>query len=105
MLPGNALPKTRMDLIPNFDKLVHFFLFALLAGLVLKAQKKVTIYNCLSIAALTLGYGIAMEYVQKYWVPHRSFDMMDIWADGLGAMAGVALVAWWGRQRNAKPKV
>lgn len=104
VLPGNALPKTRIDLIPNFDKLVHFFLFALLAGLLLKAQKKVTIYNCLRIAALTLAYGIAMEYVQKYWVPHRSFDVVDIWADGLGAMAGVVLVAWLSSQRNANTK-
>ena len=33
-------------------------------------------------------YGIAMEFVQKYFVPFRSFDLGDIIADGVGCLAG-----------------
>ena len=33
-------------------------------------------------------YGIAMEFVQKYFIPLRSFDLMDILADGVGCIAG-----------------
>jgi VanZ family protein len=33
-------------------------------------------------------YGIAMEIVQKYFIPFRSFDLMDILADGIGCVAG-----------------
>ena len=41
------------------------------------------------IGVVCLGYGVAMEFVQKYWIPNRSFDMGDIVADGLGSIAGV----------------
>jgi len=33
-------------------------------------------------------YGIAMEFVQKYFIPFRSFDLGDIIADGIGCAAG-----------------
>ena len=33
-------------------------------------------------------YGIAMEIVQKYFIPFRSFDLGDIIADGIGCAAG-----------------
>jgi VanZ family protein len=33
-------------------------------------------------------YGIAMEIVQKYFIPFRSFDLGDIIADGIGCVAG-----------------
>ena len=41
------------------------------------------------IGILCLSYGIAIEYIQLYWVPHRSFDLGDIIADAAGAAAGV----------------
>ena len=30
-----------------------------------------------------------IEFVQKSWIPNRSFDIGDIIADGAGAAAGV----------------
>jgi VanZ family protein len=33
-------------------------------------------------------YGIAMELVQKYFIPLRSFDIGDILADGIGSFTG-----------------
>ena len=33
-------------------------------------------------------YGIAMEFVQKYFVPNRSFEIGDIIADTIGSIAG-----------------
>jgi VanZ family protein len=33
-------------------------------------------------------YGIAMELVQKYFIPFRSFDLGDILADGIGCIVG-----------------
>ena len=48
------------------------------------------------ICGLTaLGYGIGMEYVQKYWVPLRSFDYTDIIADGVGALLGVIITVFY----------
>lgn len=105
-LPGNALPKTKIDLIPNSDKWIHVLLFALLAGLWLRAQKLPTPTKAAWVAVLTLAYGIAMEFVQKYWVPRRSFDVMDIWADAAGALLGAGIVAWcWAKKNKAlQPK-
>ena len=33
-------------------------------------------------------YGIAMEIVQKYFIPFRSFDVGDIIADAIGSVVG-----------------
>ena len=41
-----------------------------------------------SIALYSLVYGIAMEFVQKYLIPNRSYDVWDIVVDGIGCLAG-----------------
>lgn len=41
------------------------------------------------IGIACLLYGLLMEFVQKYWVPYRSFDPGDVVADGVGAAGGV----------------
>jgi len=43
------------------------------------------------IAAACLLYGLVMEFVQKYWVPLRTFDTGDVIADAVGAFGG----AWF----------
>ena len=40
------------------------------------------------IMVLGIFYGVVMELVQKYFIPFRSFDLMDILADGVGCVAG-----------------
>lgn len=36
-----------------------------------------------------LAYGIVMEFIQRYCIPNRSFDIGDIIADGIGSLCGV----------------
>ena len=43
----------------------------------------------LTIAIIGIAYGMAMEFVQMYWVPNRSFDVGDIAADAVGCTAGM----------------
>ncbi len=43
----------------------------------------------ITIAVIFLCYGIAMEFVQRYFVINRSFDMGDIIADAIGCAAGL----------------
>jgi VanZ family protein len=43
------------------------------------------------IAIYFFLYGIAMELVQKYFIPNRSFDLKDILADGLGCSIGLLI--------------
>jgi len=79
-----------MDAI-QADKIVHIGLFGMLSFLFFLPfikfpssfeQKRQSI---LWIALGALAYGIIMEFVQKYWVPNRSFDGYDIVADGVGS--------------------
>lgn len=96
-IPGKQLPQADwMDSL-HIDKLVHISLFCMLTllffwGIV---STKPGIYNrslLFLIAALGLAYGIAMEFVQKYWIPNRSFDIWDIVADGAGSFVPLLFI-------------
>jgi VanZ family protein len=83
-LPGKNLPK--LHLFDHIDKVVHFiffFVFALLWHNVF-IQKNKSIWWSICIGIL---YGIAIEIYQKYCVLGRSFDVWDIVADAIGALA------------------
>ncbi len=41
------------------------------------------------LAIVWLAYGIGMEFVQKNFIPNRSFDVGDIIADGVGCVTGL----------------
>lgn len=106
-LPGSMVPGSGIFSIPNFDKFVHVCLFGgnvLLWGWHYRlALTDMSRYRQIVIAAvvLTVLLGIGLEYVQKYWIPNRSFDGNDILAD----LAGAALAGTWLimgiRRRNA----
>lgn len=93
-LPGSELPHSGfIDRIRNLDKLIHMILFG---GIVmlwgswshLRTSDDAAWFK--SICGATLGaiiLGIAMEYVQLYFVPNRDFDKADISADIAGAIA------------------
>lgn len=40
------------------------------------------------IALVVVVYGTGMEFVQKYFIPNRSFDTGDILADAIGSLIG-----------------
>jgi VanZ family protein len=94
-LPGSAIPKEDwLDKI-WFDKWVHIGLFAILALLfcwgiykrkMFTENRKRSFVMC---GLLCLAYGILMEFVQKYYIPNRSFDIGDMAADGVGSALGV----------------
>jgi hypothetical protein len=99
-LPGSLVPGKGIFSIPNLDKVVHIVLFGanvLLWGWhygqlmrIPKEFRHVIVVDVL----LTIILGVALEYVQKYWIPNRSFDVKDIAADMIGAvLAGTWL--WW----------
>ena len=93
-LPGSALPNEAAFKIPQFDKIVHISLFGgfvLFWGLNLSKRIPETIRLVrwfFLVYVLANVYGIGMEYVQKYWIPGRDFDLADIIADMIGAGLG-----------------
>lgn len=95
-IPGKELPQISwMDKL-QVDKLVHISLFFMLSFLFFWGivSTKPGTHNrrlLLVIALLALSYGIALEFVQKYWIPNRSFDGWDILADGIGSFLPLLL--------------
>ncbi len=104
-LPGRDLPKIGwLDKI-HFDKVVHLGMFGLLVFLFsfpfLKARIsfKKKLSWLLWIAVTASFWGLAIEFIQKYFVTGRSFDLLDWAADSAGA-----LIAFWfcnSRLRNS----
>lgn len=92
-LPGSAFPQEAwMNQIIFFDKIVHIGLFSVLVFLFfipfikpafpLPKKRKIL----LGIILSAFAFGVGMEFVQKYWVINRSFDIYDILADGIGSI-------------------
>jgi len=77
--------------VSGLDKLIHFFLFGIMALLLgyrqkpLAGPKKFSLQYVLIIVTTSTAYGVAMEYVQR-WVG-RDFDVWDMVADAAGAIA------------------
>jgi VanZ family protein len=46
----------------------------------------------LLITLVYIVYGIAIEFIQRDFIPHRSFDLFDIVADTLGCVVGWIVV-------------
>jgi VanZ family protein len=97
-IPGKMLPSEAGFSIPQFDKLVHIGLFG---GFVflwsLWLTKRVTNTAVLLrwffvFYVIANVYGISMEYVQKYWIPGRDYDLADMIADMIGAGLAYGLV-------------
>lgn len=87
-LPGADIPKEDWFDKIGIDKWVHICMFALMAylwcnGLAVKSSK-----GLLTICIACLLYGIGMEFIQKYCIPNRSFDISDMLADAVGAVLG-----------------
>jgi len=95
-IPGDALPDVGDEGIPNLDKAVHVLLFAGLSFtwfLYVKARhlmmKNVRAFQLSLLFFLAASsFGLLMEFVQRDFIPHRSFDWLDVLADACGALVG-----------------
>jgi hypothetical protein len=91
VMPSDDIPtSTFFDLI-YFDKWVHAGLFGMqviLTGWPFFKSKQASPSLFIKICICAILYGIAMEYVQKYWTTDRDYDVWDMVADGVGAVTG-----------------
>jgi len=97
LLPGSDVPKIGwLDKIYFFDKWVHIGLFGGLTFLlcwpfyksVFSAKQRLNYFIKIAIAVSI--WGLTIEFLQRFYVIGRSFDLLDWAADSLGA-----LVALW----------
>ena len=90
-LPGSYLPSDAFD----FDKVIHFAIFAGFAGLWMIALSGTTQRASLYVFLLGLSFGIMTEVGQSMAAGGRHGDPFDALADTLGVLVGVvAYLAW-----------
>lgn len=96
-LPGSAIPSGGAFDIPNLDKIIHIILFGGFVALwclyanrqAYTGRKRAAIFFFIFLLACING--IALEYVQLYYIPHRSFDEADIIVDVISASISYGL--------------
>ncbi len=103
-LPGSALPKNDWFQIVQLDKWIHVGLFSVMiflwcVPLFHRSHMNLSLTKLfLWIAIAFFCYGIAMEFIQHFFVSNRSFDMGDIAADAAGCLIGLFFVRWQWKQ-------
>jgi VanZ family protein len=114
-LPGSMIPNESGFKIPQFDKFVHICMFGgfvftwnlYLSNRISDLQKLMRYFFLVYL--LGCAYGIGSEFVQKYWIPGRDYDNVDIISDIMGAgvaygLSHLLLVARRGPAVGAKNK-
>ena len=76
------------SLVHFSDKLLHFFCYLYLT--IISWLSRI-IYKELWLYVIVLAYGILIEIIQIY-IPYRSFEFLDIFADFLGILAGIFFI-------------
>jgi len=91
---GSLLPASEMPSTLPWDKFNHFVGYAGLAGLV--GLSGLLLWRTFSVVVL---YGIGIEYLQTLVPGRTGGDWMDIFANTLGALTAVLLLAALRRYR------
>jgi VanZ family protein len=94
-MPGSDIPSNDFFELIYFDKWVHAGLFGVLTlffgyPFFQSAQPLMRLF--VFAAFISIAYGVAMEFVQKYFTNTRTFDVTDILADTIGALAAFFLL-------------
>ena len=100
-LPGSALPKENWFTRISFDKWAHAGVFAVLLFLFCAAYSSKTRHFRLWLLIIAGLYGMTIELIQKFWIPHRDFDLLDFACDMAGGMIGLWI--WWLGYKKNKP--
>src|SRR5688572_24389451 len=101
MIPGSALPKENLLTRIRFDLWVHAGFFGVLFFLWRSSMDHQWRKYFFRMLLLGLVYAVAIEIIQHYWIPYRSFDLFDVVADMTGAFIG--LFVWRGVYKKNKP--
>lgn len=91
-IPGPKLPEIHAWFS---DKVEHAIVYGVLGALCFRALRRTTALPparaAVLAAAIGLGYGVTDE-VHQLFTPQRSFELLDMAADGSGAAVGATIV-------------
>ncbi|MBI4931233.1 MAG: VanZ family protein [Bacteroidetes bacterium] len=94
LMPGKDLPSLT---IFEYDKIVHFLIYLLLAIMMYYGWRKQNSFlslhknTLIKILLITTIYGFAVEIMQELFTADRHFDIFDALANSVGAVAGSLL--------------
>jgi VanZ family protein len=93
LTPGESMPITNVWDIISFDKLAHFFVFAILCFLLILGFSKQYTFPFLRFRAVALAIGISILYgiiieIGQTFIPDRGLEISDMLANSLGVFAG-----------------
>jgi len=94
---GSAATLTVPVVSVNLDKILHFLGFACLLLLAFAASKHLSFWQGVRVVVYVLIYGATIEFVQ-YYIPYRTFNPVDIFANLCGVVFGVLLWIFLGAQ-------
>lgn len=101
-LPSSDIPKTKLFIIPHFDKIFHFGVYFVLAIFMLleirNNKPNARKYWIVGIFTFILGFLIELE--QHYIISGRSGNYADLIADTLGLILGMIL--FWIFEKKGK---
>ena len=88
-----SIPSDILPAFPHTDKFFHVLIYCLFAFLIsrtLHISKPEGAKFLLKITSFTaaFSYGIIIE-IYQFFLPARTMELMDIFSNGLGALAGV----------------
>lgn len=91
LIPSKQIPETKIGLIPHFDKVIHFIMYAVLTFFILwenKRAKKESTKTILLIFIMLYGIflGFFLEILQNSFLIGRNFDIFDVIANTLGVL-------------------
>ena len=93
-----SIHEVNLESSTNFlDKALHFLCFTYLTLITWLSR---ILAKDLHVYVIVLAYGILIEIVQRF-LPYRSFEYLDIFADSVGIIAGLIIIKIF---KNLYPK-
>ena len=93
-----SIHEVNLESSSNFlDKALHFLFFTYLTLITWLSR---ILSKDLHVYVIVLAYGILIEIVQRF-LPYRSFEYLDIFADFVGIIAGLMIIKIF---KNLYPK-
>lgn len=97
-LPPESMPRTPLLQVPNIDKAIHFFMFAVFGALILLGLYKKSKAGSLWLKNIAIAviagsaYGILTELIQYCCLPGRHGNVPDVVANVFGTVFGVFIM-------------
>lgn len=92
VIPYGSKAQTVVVASMGLDKILHFVGFGCMAFLALGAGRGLKFWKRAALVLLVVLFGVLIEFIQ-YYLPYRTFNPIDIFANVCGVVFGV--LVWY----------